>query len=118
MNRPARPHMSAAVVVAVFAVGAVLQVFLWIRAADAFPQIPQLRTGLAADQLGLLNMGWEFASTRHCRPTAKTMSGGGSIPGCFLQLLVGGPLIVWHDGRAPSLVVEGAHFAAGLILAG
>jgi hypothetical protein len=118
MSRPAQRRTSAAAVVAVFALGAVLQVFLWVRASDAFPQIPQLRTGLAADQVGLLNMGWEFANTRRCRPTAKTMSGGGSIPGCFLQLLVGGPLILWHDGRAPSLVVEAAHFAAGLLLAG
>ncbi|MFI5367346.1 MAG: hypothetical protein ACHQ4J_17180, partial [Candidatus Binatia bacterium] len=45
---------STTLLVAVFLVGALLQAFLWVRASNAHAQIPRLRLGLAADQVGLL----------------------------------------------------------------
>lgn len=108
---------STALVVGVFVIGVLLQTFLWARAWAAHSQTEHLRLGLAGDQVYLLSMGQEFAATRQCRATSKTMSGGGSIPGCFLQMVVGLPLMLWQDTRAPSLVVEMSHMVAGIILA-
>jgi hypothetical protein len=103
-------------VVGVFVTGALLQGLLWTRAWNAYGQTSQLAISLAGDQVYLLNVGQEFAATRQCQPISKTMSGGGAIPGCFLQMVVGLPLILWPDARAPSLVVEVSHLVAGIIM--
>ncbi len=44
------------------------------------------------------------------------MSGGGLIPGCFLQLLVAAPLALWFDYRSPALLIGLFHLAAGILL--
>jgi hypothetical protein len=91
--------------VAVFALGALLQVYLWSRG------------WVSEDQITLLELGAGFVETGRLSPFAKTMSGSGQIPGSFLQLLVGVPLEVYPDYRAPALLIGISHFVAVAVLA-
>ncbi len=90
---------------AVFVLGAVLQVFLWSRG------------WVSEDQITLLGLGVRFVDTGQLSPFAKTMSGSGQIPGSFLQLLVGVPLKAWADYRAPALLIGISHLVAVALLA-
>jgi hypothetical protein len=74
------------------------------------------RAWIQGDQAILLDLGLEFLESGQLKPVAKTMSGGASIPGCLLQLLIAGPLAVWPDNRAPGLLIGFLHLAAALIL--
>lgn len=51
-------------------------------------------------------------------PVGVASSGGGTVPGCLLQLLVGVPLQMWRDYRAPGLAVVLAHLLAVAVLIG
>jgi hypothetical protein len=75
------------------------------------------RAWIQGDQAILLDLGLEFLESGQLKPVAKTMSGGASIPGCLLQLLIAGPLAIWPDNRAPGLLIGLFHLAAALILA-
>ncbi|MGD2153126.1 MAG: hypothetical protein PVG79_07630 [Gemmatimonadales bacterium] len=90
---------------AILALGTVLQFFLWSRG------------WVGEDQITLLGLGLEFAETGGLSPFAKAMTGGGRIPGSFLQLLVGIPLEIWPDYRAPALFIGISHLVAVVVLA-
>lgn len=75
------------------------------------------RAGIHGDQYVFLDMALDFHESGVIKPVSKAMSGGGSIPGGFLQLLVGLPLKVWYDYRAPAIVLVAFHLFAGLLAA-
>ncbi len=87
----------------VLALGVLIQLFLCQR------------SWIGGDQMPLLDLGLDFLETGKLRPMAKQMSGGGLIPGSLLQLLIGLPLKVWPDYRAPIVLIGIFHLAAGLI---
>ena len=78
---------------ALLALGLCLQVFLWSR------------HWIYGDQYALLTPAMEYVLSGELAPVSKGMSGGGRIPGTLLQLLVGIPLRLWEDYRAPALAV-------------
>ena len=92
------------VLAAVLGVGAALQALLWSR------------QWIRGDQYALLLSGIEVLETGDLPPHAKTMSGGGRIPGALLPLLVAVPLRLWADYRAPGLLVGLSHLAAAAVL--
>ena len=92
------------VVAAILCVGAALQALLWSR------------QWIYGDQYLLLLSGVEVLETGDLPPFAKTMSGGGRIPGALLPLLVAAPLQAWADYRAPGVFVGLSHLAAVAVL--
>ena len=92
------------VLTAILGAGAALQALLWSR------------QWLYGDQYALLLSGIEVVETGDLPPHAKTMSGGGRIPGALLPLLVAVPLRLWADYRAPGLLVGLSHLAAAAVL--
>ncbi len=84
--------------------GAALQTLLWSR------------QWIYGDQYALLLSGIGVLETGDLPPFAKTMSGGGRVPGALLPLLVAAPLQVWADYRAPGLLIGLSHVAAVAIL--
>lgn len=90
---------------ALLVLGVVLQLWLVSRA------------WIGGDQVLLLDLGLRFLETGKLEPTAKTMSGGASIPGSLLQLLIAAPLRVWPDNRAPGVLIALFHLGAVLVLA-
>ena len=99
MTRPLR------LVAAILCAGAALQVLLWSR------------QWIYGDQYALLLAGIGVLETGDLPPFAKTMSGGGRVPGALLPLLVAAPLQVWADYRAPGLLIGLSHVAAVAVLA-
>ena len=99
MTRPLR------LVAAILCAGAALQVLLWSR------------QWIYGDQYALLLAGIGVLETGDLPPFAKTMSGGGRVPGALLPLLVAAPLQVWADYRAPGLLIGLSHVAAAAVLA-
>ncbi len=93
-------------VAALLAAGSGIQLALWQRAV-----------WLYRDQVELLTLGWQLAEGGGLAPFGKLMTGGYPVPGVLLQLLIGLPLEVWPDYRAPGLLLVGVHLAAGLVLA-
>ena len=85
--------------------GAALQVWLWSQQV------------VSGDQLALLEPARAFANDGTLAPFAKRMSGGGKVPGALLPLLVGLPLAVWNDDRAPAILMGLSQWAAVAILA-
>ena len=94
------------ILIIVFCVGLFLQMFLLCRG------------WIAGDQVNLLNTGLDFAVDGKLNPVAKGMSGGGHIPGCMLQLLIGIPLKIFPYYKAPNIIIALFHIAAVLILIG
>ena len=98
MTRPLR------LVAAILCAGAALQALLWSR------------QWIYGDQYALLLSGIGILETGDLPPFAKTMSGGGRVPGALLPLLVAAPLQAWADYRAPGLLIGLSHFAAVTVL--
>ena len=92
------------VLAAILCVGTALQALLWSR------------QWIYGDQYLLLLSGVEVLATGDLPPFAKTMSGGGRIPGALLPLLVAAPLQAWADYRAPGVLVGLSHLAAVAVL--
>ncbi|MFI5264492.1 MAG: hypothetical protein ACHQM6_08260 [Candidatus Kapaibacterium sp.] len=88
----------------VFGVGSI--VYVWLLS----------RSWVGRDQIILLNLGEEFVRTGTLSPVAKSMSGGGMIPGSLLQVLIGLPLSIWHDYRAPLIPIAIFTMLGGLVL--
>ncbi len=99
MTRPLR------LVAAILCAGAALQALLWSR------------QWIYGDQYALLLSGIGVLETGDLPPFAKTMSGGGRVPGALLPLLVAAPLQAWADYRAPGLLIGLSHVAAVGVLA-
>ena len=74
------------------------------------------RSQVAGDQLNLLARGWLLAEEGRFIPYGNPMSTGGKAPGGVTTLLVGLPLLLWKDHRAPTTVVLLFHVAAWLLL--
>jgi|CXWL01.1.fsa_nt_gi hypothetical protein len=70
----------------------------------------------SGDQLNLLARGWLLAARGHWVTFGNPMSGGGHEPGGLTSLLVGLPLMLWRDHRAPTLVVVLSQLVAYLLL--
>lgn len=87
-----------------FLLGLGTQLWLWSRSSYHW------------DQIHLYRLGMDLALDGEVSAFAKSMSGGGVIPGSLLQLIVGAPLRLWLDYRSPGLVVVIFHALAGLIL--
>ena len=98
MTRPIR------IIAAILCAGLALQALLWSR------------QWVYGDQYGLLTPALELLDTNRLPPYAKPGSGGGQIPGSLLPLLVGLPLQMWADYRAPALLIGLLHVAAAAVL--
>lgn len=59
----------------------------------------------AGDQLNLLARGWLLAEKGEFISYGNPMSTGGKAPGGITTILVGLPLMVWRDHRAPAVVI-------------
>ncbi|HXO21696.1 MAG TPA: 3-deoxy-D-manno-octulosonic acid transferase [Thermoanaerobaculia bacterium] len=95
---------AARLVWTLFAIGLLLSVLLFFRQQ------------VGGDQLNLLARGWLLAAQGRFIPYGNPMSTGGANPGGLTSLLVGLPLLLWRDYRAPGLVVLAFHVLAFLIL--
>lgn len=71
---------------------------------------------IGGDQVALLRLGRDFVTTGVLHPVAKSMSGGGAIPGSLLQILIGAPLAIWSDYRAPSITLLIFDLAAVILI--
>lgn len=74
------------------------------------------RSQVGGDQLNLLARGWLLADEGRWISYGNPMSTGGKAPGGITSLLVGLPLMVWRDHRAPTLVILLFHILAWIIL--
>jgi hypothetical protein len=68
------------------------------------------------DQLNLLARGWLLAAHGELVPYGNPLSSGGNAPGALSSVLVGWPLAVWSDHRAPIVLIWVLHLAAWLVL--
>ncbi|HXU47014.1 MAG TPA: hypothetical protein VN783_15910, partial [Thermoanaerobaculia bacterium] len=74
------------------------------------------RSQVGGDQLNLLARGWLLAVEGQLIPDGNPLSTGGNSPGAFTSLIVGLPLLVWRDHRAPTVVILLLHLAAYALL--
>lgn len=74
------------------------------------------RSQVGGDQLNLLARGWRLYSAGEWIPYGNPMSTGGKAPGGVTSLLVGLPLFLWQDHRAPTLLILLTHLLAYLLL--
>jgi hypothetical protein len=77
-----------------------------------------IRSQVGGDQLNLLARGWLLAARGQFIPYGNPMSTGGKAPGGITSLLVGLPLMLWRDHRAPTVLVLLFHVAAYWLLDG
>jgi len=103
LQRP-RARTAALLVYACFAAGLLISAVMLARSV----------TG--GDQLNLLARGWMWAARGQFIPYGNPLSTGGKGPGCITTLLVGLPLFLWRDHRAPTLVILLFHAAGFLLL--
>ena len=75
------------------------------------------RSWLHGDQIILLKIGLDYAETGRLAAVSKFASGGVPVPGCLLQLLVGLPLAIWPDYRAPVVFIGLLKLMSALLLA-
>lgn len=75
-----------------------------------------LRAQVGGDQLNLLARGWLWAARGELVPYGNPLSSGGNGPGALTTVVVGAPLFVWMDHRAPVALVWLSHLAAFLLL--
>ncbi len=71
---------------------------------------------VGGDQLDLLARGWRLAARHDLVPYGNPLSNGGNEPGALTSLLVGLPLMLWMDQRAPIIVVWLCHLVALVLL--
>ncbi len=70
----------------------------------------------AGDQLNLLARGWLLAEKGEFVAYGNPMSTGGKAPGGITSLLVGLPLLLWRDHRAPTVLILLCHVLAYWLL--
>ncbi len=75
-----------------------------------------VRSQVGGDQLNLLARGWLLADEGRWISYGNPMSTGGKAPGGITSVLVGLPLMIWRDHRAPTLVVLLCHILAFWLL--
>ncbi len=74
------------------------------------------RAQIGGDQLNLLARGWLWAAAGELVPYGNPLSTGGYGPGAATTVLVGAPLFLWMDPRAPVVLIWLSHLAAFLLL--
>ena len=74
------------------------------------------RSQVAGDQLNHLGRGWHLAMEGRWLPIGPPATKGGAQIGGVNALLVGLPLMLWQDHRAPTAVVLLFHLVAYLLL--
>lgn len=82
--------------------------------AVPFALLPLARPG--GDQLNLLARGWLLAEHGVVVERGNPLSSGGHAPGALTSVLVGAPLAIWRDHRAPIVLIALFHVAALLLL--
>ena len=96
--------------------GPSLAVALVLAAGLALSLLLVFRTQVGGDQLNLLARGWLLVERGEWVPYGNPASTGGAVPGGLTALVVGGPLALWSDHRAPVLGLLLTQLAAFLIL--
>jgi hypothetical protein len=71
---------------------------------------------VGGDQLNLLARGWLLAARGVLVPFGNPLSSGGNAPGALTSWLVGAPLELWMDHRAPVVLIWSLHLAAWWLL--
>ncbi len=86
--------------------------------ATAFSLLMVSRSQVDGDAAQLLLRGWALAHDGTLVPYGNPLSAGagGYEPGPMTSLLVGLPLLLWSDYRAPALLVLAFHLASWLLL--
>ncbi len=74
------------------------------------------RSQVGGDQLNLLGRGWLLAAEGELIPYGNPGSGGGVAPGPVTSVLVGLPLFLWRDARAPVVLIVAFHLLAFVLL--
>ena len=74
------------------------------------------RSQVGGDQLHMLSRGWLLAAQGTWIHYGMPTSAGGKSPGSATSLLVGAPLMVWRDYRAPILLLWLSHLLGYLLL--
>ena len=74
------------------------------------------RCQVGGDQLNLLARGWLLAERGQWVQFGMPTSAGGLAPGGLVSLMVGLPLMIWRDFRAPALLLWLTHLGAFLLL--
>lgn len=74
------------------------------------------RSQVGGDQLNLLARGWLLAIDHVFIPYGNPLSSGGNAAGGMTTLLVGLPLLLWRDHRAPTVLILLFHIAAYALL--
>ncbi len=94
---------------------------LYLRAAAlafglAVSLLMVARSQVGGDQLHMLSRGWQLAAEGSWVHYGMPTSAGGKSPGTATTLLVGVPLLVWRDYRAPTVLLWLTHLLAYLLL--
>jgi hypothetical protein len=74
------------------------------------------RSQVGGDQLNLLARGWLLADQGRWISYGNPMSTGGKAPGGITSVLVGVPLMIWRDHRAPTALILLFHVLAYWLL--
>jgi hypothetical protein len=74
------------------------------------------RMHVGIDALDLLTRGWLLTVKGVWVPLGNEAAPGGYVPGGLTALLVGAPLALWMDPRAPVVLVLGCHIVAYALL--
>jgi hypothetical protein len=74
------------------------------------------RSRAGGDQLNLLARGWLLAARGELVAWGNPLSSGGNGPGSLTSIVVGVPIALWRDHRAPVVLLWLAHLAAWLLL--
>src|SRR6185295_2727423 len=98
------PATAARTVWILFAVGLAIAILLLVRSQSG------------GDQLNLLARGWLLAAEGKWISYGNPMSTGGKAPGGITSLLVGLPLLLWRDHRAPGVLILLFHVLAFSVL--
>jgi hypothetical protein len=85
-------------------------------AAAAVSAAMVVRAQPGGDQLNLLARGWLLAERGELVVSGNPLSSGGRGPGAATSVLVGLPLELWRDHRAPVVLVWLLHAGAWLLL--
>jgi hypothetical protein len=75
-----------------------------------------VRSQVGGDQLNLLARGWLLVVDHVFIPYGNPLSSGGDAAGGMTTLLVGLPLFLWRDHRAPTVLILLFHVAAYALL--
>jgi hypothetical protein len=82
----------------------------------ALTAVQVARSQVGGDQLNLLARGWLLAARGELVPYGNPDSTEGKVPGPLTSVLVGAPLALWMDRRAPVVLLALGNLAGYLLL--